>query len=82
MLTASKRLLDATTPDLKVRLVAIGLVLLVLNVGAWLWAFVAFGPHPGLLGVALLIYGLGLRHAVDADHSDVSLSISCSHELT
>ncbi|TAN04448.1 MAG: HoxN/HupN/NixA family nickel/cobalt transporter, partial [Rhizobiaceae bacterium] len=39
-----------------------------LNVGAWLWAFVAFWERPALLGVALVIYGLGLRHAVDADH--------------
>jgi len=38
------------------------------NVGAWLWAFLAFRGYPVLLGTALLAYGLGLRHAVDADH--------------
>jgi high-affinity nickel-transport protein len=56
------------TPDLKSRLVAICAILALLNVGAWLWAFAAFGDMPAMLGVALLIYGLGLRHAVDADH--------------
>lgn len=43
-------------------------VLGALNIGAWLWAIIAFHDKPTLLGVALVIYGLGLRHAVDADH--------------
>ena len=38
------------------------------NLGAWVWAFLAFHQHPVLLGTALLAYGFGLRHAVDADH--------------
>jgi high-affinity nickel-transport protein len=38
------------------------------NLGAWVWAFVAFHHYPVLLGTALLAYGFGLRHAVDADH--------------
>jgi len=38
------------------------------NLGAWAWAFAAFHDHPVLLGTALLAYGFGLRHAVDADH--------------
>ena len=32
------------------------------------WAFVLFRDQPILLGTALLAYGFGLRHAVDADH--------------
>jgi high-affinity nickel-transport protein len=43
-------------------------VLIAGNVLAWLWALVAFRHHPVLLGTALLAYGFGLRHAVDADH--------------
>jgi len=39
-----------------------------LNLLAWVWAFAAFDGHPALLGMALLAYGFGLRHAVDADH--------------
>jgi high-affinity nickel-transport protein len=38
------------------------------NVGAWLWALVAFRHYPVLLGTAFLAYSFGLRHAVDADH--------------
>ncbi|MGH7616948.1 MAG: HoxN/HupN/NixA family nickel/cobalt transporter, partial [Gemmatimonadaceae bacterium] len=38
------------------------------NVAAWAWALVAFRHYPLLLGTALLAYGLGLRHAIDADH--------------
>ncbi|MBB4513991.1 high-affinity nickel-transport protein [Paraburkholderia fungorum] len=43
-------------------------LLIALNVLAWTWAVVAFRNHPLLLGTALLAYGFGLRHAVDADH--------------
>ena len=38
------------------------------NLGAWLWAFLAFHDKPILLGTAFLAYTFGLRHAVDADH--------------
>ncbi|MCW3797203.1 HoxN/HupN/NixA family nickel/cobalt transporter [Sphingomonas sp. BN140010] len=31
-------------------------------------AFIAFSGSPVLLGIALLIYGLGMRHGFDADH--------------
>jgi high-affinity nickel-transport protein len=63
-----RRLFDETTPGLRGRLVAIYGILALLNVGAWLWAFMAFHHRPALLGVALVIYGLGQRHSVDADH--------------
>src|SRR6266481_6245709 len=38
------------------------------NLGAWLWAFLAFHDKPVLLGTAFLAYTFGLRHAVYADH--------------
>jgi hypothetical protein len=38
------------------------------NVGAWLWAWIAFADRPALLGTAFLAYMFGLRHAFDADH--------------
>jgi high-affinity nickel-transport protein len=38
------------------------------NIGAWIWAVLAFHEKPLLLGTALLAYSFGLRHAVDADH--------------
>ena len=68
MLTAIKRLFDASSPDLKARLFGIYGLLAILNAGAWLWALIAFRNSPAMLGMAVLIYGLGLRHAVDADH--------------
>ncbi|CAB3746632.1 HoxN/HupN/NixA family nickel/cobalt transporter [Paraburkholderia humisilvae] len=42
--------------------------LIAANLGAWAWALIAFRHYPLLLGTALLAYGFGLRHAVDADH--------------
>jgi high-affinity nickel-transport protein len=50
------------------RIVLLFASLAVANAGAWAWALVAFRQYPLLLGTALLSYGLGLRHAIDADH--------------
>jgi nickel/cobalt transporter (NiCoT) family protein len=63
-----KLLLNDAADNLRGRIIAIYCLLLVFNVGAWLWAFIAFRHYPVLLGTALLAYSLGLRHAVDADH--------------
>ncbi|HJS86397.1 MAG TPA: HoxN/HupN/NixA family nickel/cobalt transporter [Acetobacteraceae bacterium] len=43
-------------------------VLIAANLAVWGWALTAFRHYPVLLGAALLAYGFGLRHAVDADH--------------
>ena len=43
-------------------------LLVAANIGVWLWALAVFHDHPIQLGTALLAYGFGLRHAVDADH--------------
>src|SRR5215468_5607660 len=42
--------------------------LILANLAAWVWAVLVFRSRPVLLGTALLAYGFGLRHAVDADH--------------
>jgi high-affinity nickel-transport protein len=68
MVGALKQLFDEGTPDLRARLLGLYGVLAALNAGAWAWAFLGFHDKPALLGVALVVYGLGLRHAVDADH--------------
>ena len=68
MQRAIRDLFDESAPDLKMRIVSVYIVLAVINIGAWLWAFVAFHDNVAMLGVSLVIYGLGLRHAVDADH--------------
>ena len=59
---------DGRRLGLRARLVVVYGVLALLNIGAWAWALVGFRDQPTLIGIALLIYGLGLRHAVDADH--------------
>jgi len=54
--------------DLLDRVFGIYALLIVANLAVWAWAFYAFLGHPLMLGTALLAYGFGLRHAVDADH--------------
>ena len=53
---------------LRSRIAGIFAILIAANLAAWAWALAAFRDHPVLLGTALLAYGFGLRHAVDADH--------------
>jgi len=50
------------------RLWGLSALLIGANVAAWLWAWAAFAQRPSLLGLALLAWVFGLRHAVDADH--------------
>ena len=52
----------------KGRIAALYALLIGFNVGAWIWALMAFHDYPVLLGTAFLAYTFGLRHAVDADH--------------
>jgi len=54
--------------SVKGRIISMYVLLIVVNVGAWIWALIAFHNYPVLLGTALLAYTFGLRHAVDADH--------------
>jgi len=42
--------------------------LVIANLAAWLLAIASFAHQPVLLGLALLAWVFGLRHAVDADH--------------
>ncbi|MBV9523250.1 MAG: HoxN/HupN/NixA family nickel/cobalt transporter, partial [Alphaproteobacteria bacterium] len=53
---------------MKSKILGIYAILAAANVAAWVWALIAFRDHPVLLGTALIAYGFGLRHAVDADH--------------
>jgi high-affinity nickel-transport protein len=50
------------------RLRALYALLLGANIIAWSWSWAVFGARPALLGLALLAWAFGLRHAVDADH--------------
>lgn len=68
MLKPVWELFNDSPTRLRSKVVGIYALLLAFNVGAWVWAFVAFRGQPVLLGTALLAYTFGLRHAVDADH--------------
>ncbi|HZC35435.1 MAG TPA: HoxN/HupN/NixA family nickel/cobalt transporter [Chthoniobacterales bacterium] len=59
---------DVFSPSFRNRVIGLYGFLVSLNIGAWIWALVAFHNKPILLGTALLAYTFGLRHAVDADH--------------
>ena len=61
-------LLNDAPGSTRARILIIYGVLLVFNLGTWLWAILAFRHYPVLLGTAFLAYSFGLRHAVDADH--------------
>jgi high-affinity nickel-transport protein len=62
------RIFGERTRDLRTAVVGIYVILTAATLAAWAWAFASFHAHPVLLGTALLAYGFGLRHAVDADH--------------
>jgi len=68
MLTLIRALLNERGGSLRPRLIAIYSLLAIANVAVWVWALAVFREQPVLLGTALLAYGFGLRHAVDADH--------------
>ncbi|MCH4092268.1 HoxN/HupN/NixA family nickel/cobalt transporter [Acetobacter sp.] len=53
---------------LPLRIIVLGTCLVLANLAIWFWALLLFRQSPVLLGNALIAYGFGLRHAVDADH--------------
>lgn len=61
-------ILKNSSPEVKKRLLLIFTALAVLNGGVWIYALFNFEKNPVLFGLITLSYGLGLRHAVDADH--------------
>ncbi|QMV18300.1 HoxN/HupN/NixA family nickel/cobalt transporter [Granulicella sp. 5B5] len=68
MVTLLRTLFNDKSDNTRARVIAIYAILFAFNVGAWMWALIAFRHYPVLLGTALLAYSFGLRHAVDADH--------------
>ncbi len=68
MPTLISRLFDGQTIATRARIKRTYAMLIAANIGAWAWALLIFQDRPVMLGTALLAYGFGLRHAVDADH--------------
>jgi high-affinity nickel-transport protein len=63
-----QRLCDDRSNAVRRPLIGLYTLLVVANLAVWAWALLLFRGQPLLLGTALLAYGFGLRHAVDADH--------------
>jgi high-affinity nickel-transport protein len=68
VLTLIQQAFDDRAQGMRGRLVGLYTMLIVANVGVWVWALYAFRHQPVMLGTAMLAYSFGLRHAVDADH--------------
>jgi high-affinity nickel-transport protein len=64
----AQRLFQTGSSDIRRRTIGIYVLLLAMNIAAWLWAVFVLRDRPLLLGTALIAYGFGLRHAVDPDH--------------
>lgn len=68
MLQTITHLFHERSTRLRSRIIGIFGLLALMNIAAWTWTLVAFHGSPVALGIALVVYGLGLRHAIDADH--------------
>ncbi|HTJ92477.1 MAG TPA: HoxN/HupN/NixA family nickel/cobalt transporter [Pararobbsia sp.] len=68
MTGAIRALLGDRNENLREKITSVYALLILFNIAAWVWAFIAFRDYPLLMGTSLLAYSFGLRHAVDADH--------------
>jgi high-affinity nickel-transport protein len=68
MIVTVANLFDDSRGNIRGKVIAVYVLLLIFNAAAWLWAVAAFHNYPVLLGAAALAYSFGLRHAFDADH--------------
>ncbi len=67
-LTSIQKIYDNAPVDLRRRLITIFIFLAFLNAFVWIETLLTLQQYPAFLGLITLAYGLGLRHAVDADH--------------
>lgn len=68
MLRAFKRIFDDSSLLVKGKIISMYICLFAANIGGWIYAIITFHNNTVFLGTALLAWGYGLRHAVDADH--------------
>lgn len=66
--SALSRIYNRLSPAFRRKLFSILAFLVVFNVAVWAVTLWRAPANPSLLGLVLLAYGFGLRHAVDADH--------------
>lgn len=62
------QIFQKVSPSVRKRLVGIFIVLAFLNGFVWIYTLIISQHYPVFLSLITLAYGLGLRHAVDADH--------------
>jgi nickel/cobalt transporter (NiCoT) family protein len=62
------QIFNDSSVNVRGKIIGIYVLLIVVNIAVWVWAFYTFSAYPVQIGTALLAYTLGLRHAVDADH--------------
>lgn len=63
-----KRRWRSSSPALRKRIVLLFAFLLALHLFVFLVTIITLSSHKALLGLIIIAYSLGLRHAVDADH--------------
>jgi high-affinity nickel-transport protein len=68
MLTSFKYVFNDSSTEVRSKIFGIYGFLFAANISGWTWAILAFHKQPVFIGTALLAWGYGLRHAVDADH--------------
>ncbi len=68
MRAALSNLFNDSHENIRSKAIVLYALLFAANIGAWLWAILAFRNYPVLLGTSALAYSFGLRHAFDADH--------------
>lgn len=59
---------QTSSNSIKRRIIVLMVILISINIAVWLGGIFYSHLHPMLLGLIAIAYGLGLRHAVDADH--------------
>lgn len=59
---------NTSSQKVRQRIVVLFLSLIFVNIVVWVAGIIFSHSHPLLLGLIAIAYGLGLRHAVDADH--------------
>jgi high-affinity nickel-transport protein len=62
------QIFDDAASHLQAKVIGLYAALIAANLLVWAWALASLHSYPLLLATALIAYGFGLRHAVDADH--------------
>jgi len=59
---------NKSSEKVRQRIIVLFTILILVNISVWFGGLFFSQKHPLLIGLIAIAYGLGLRHAVDADH--------------